>query len=94
MEYTSYNSKIRIKQVSLTAKEAAQLRKIITLAEGLLVDAGKISTGKSAASGRRRTGKELETFRKMLKQERKSGASVSALAKKHGVTPSYIYQIG
>jgi transposase-like protein len=30
----------------------------------------------------------------MLKQERKAGASVAALAKKHGVTPSYIYQIG
>lgn len=80
--------------MSLTTKEAARLRKIITLAEGLLADAGKSSAGKSAGSGRRRTGKELETFRKMLKQERKSGASVSALAKKHGVTPSYIYQIG
>lgn len=80
--------------MSLTTKEAAQLRKIITLAEGLLADAGKITSGKSAGGGRRRSGKELEAFRKMLKQERKSGASVSALAKKHGVTPSYIYQIG
>lgn len=85
--------------MSLTAKETAQLRKIIALAEGLLANAGKTpvgkkNVGKSAANGRRRTGKELESFRKMLKQERKSGASVSALAKKHGVTPSYIYQIG
>lgn len=80
--------------MSLTTKEVAQLRKIITLAEGLLANAGKIPVGKSAGNGRRRSGKELETFRKMLKQERKSGASVSALAKKHGVTPSYIYQIG
>jgi len=85
--------------MSLTAKETAQLRKIIALAESLLTNAdkpsaGKNSGGKSAANGRRRTGKELESFRKMLKQERKSGASVSALAKKHGVTPSYIYQIG
>ncbi len=81
-------------QVSLSTKEVAQLRKIIVLAEGLLANAGKTPAGKSAANGRRRSGKELEAFRKMLKQERKSGASVSALAKKHGVTASYIYQIG
>jgi hypothetical protein len=80
--------------MSLTTKEIAQLRKIISLAESLLANAGKTSAGKSGVNARRRSGKELEAFRKMLKQERKSGASVSALAKKHGVTPSYIYQIG
>jgi hypothetical protein len=82
--------------MSLTTKEIAQLRKIISLAEGLLAgggSGGKAASAKSGNSGRRRSGKELEAFRKMLKQERKSGASVSALAKKHGVTASYIYQI-
>jgi len=82
--------------MSLTTKEIAQLRKIISLAEGLLAgggSGGKVAAAKSGNSGRRRSGKELEAFRKMLKQERKSGASVSALAKKHGVTASYIYQI-
>ena len=82
--------------MSLTTKEIAQLRKIISLAEGLLTgggSGGKAAAAKSGNSGRRRSGKELEAFRKMLKQERKSGASVSALAKKHGVTASYIYQI-
>ena len=79
--------------MSLTTKEIAQLRKIISLAEGLLAGGGKAVAAKSGNSGRRRSGKELEAFRKMLKQERKSGASVSALAKKHGVTASYIYQI-
>ena len=82
--------------MSLTTKEIAQLRKIISLAEGLLAcggSGGKAAAAKSGNSGRRRSGKELEAFRKMLKQERKSGASVSALAKKHGVTASYIYQI-
>jgi aryl-alcohol dehydrogenase-like predicted oxidoreductase len=82
--------------MSLTTKEIAQLRKIISLAEGLLAggsSGGKATAAKSGNSGRRRSGKELEAFRKMLKQERKSGASVSALAKKHGVTASYIYQI-
>jgi hypothetical protein len=80
--------------MSLTKKEVAQLRKIVSLAEALLANAGKTPAVKSAGVGRRRSGKELENFRKMLKQERKSGASVTALAKKHGVTPSYIYQIG
>lgn len=82
--------------MSLTTKEIAQLRKIVSLAEGLLAgggSGGKAAAAKSGNSGRRRSGKELEAFRKMLKQERKSGASVSALAKKHGVTASYIYQI-
>ena len=82
--------------MSLTTKEIAQLRKIISLAEGLLAgggSGGKAAAAKSGNSGRRRSGKELEAFRKMLKQERNSGASVSALAKKHGVTASYIYQI-
>lgn len=82
--------------MSLTTKEIAQLRKIISLAEGLLAgggSGGKAAAAKSGNSGRRRSGKELVAFRKMLKQERKSGASVSALAKKHGVTASYIYQI-
>ena len=85
--------------MSLTAKEVAQLKKIVAVAEQLIAGAGagggvRAGAAKSGRTGRRRTGKELENFRKMLKQERKSGASVSALAKKHGVTPSYIYQIG
>ena len=43
--------------MSLTTKEAAQLRKIITLAEGLLADAGKITSGKSAGGGNRGVGR-------------------------------------
>lgn len=83
--------------MSLTSKEVAQLKKIIAAAEQLIAGAGtesRAGSARSGRSGRRRSGKELENFRKMLKQERKSGASVAALAKKHGVTPSYIYQIG
>jgi hypothetical protein len=78
--------------MALTAKEIAQIKKIIAAAEQLISGAG--SATRAGRSGRRRSGKELENFRKMLKQERKAGASVAALAKKHGVTPSYIYQIG
>jgi hypothetical protein len=78
--------------MALTTKEIAQIKKIIAAAEQLIAGAG--SDTRAGRSGRRRSGKELENFRKMLKQERKAGASVAALAKKHGVTPSYIYQIG
>ena len=41
----------------------------------------------------RRTGKELEAFKKAIVSERKRGAVVSELAAKFGVTPSYIYQL-
>lgn len=83
--------------MSLTSKEVAQLKKIIAAAEQLIAGAGtdaRTGAARAGRSGRRRSGKDLENFRKMLKQERKAGASVAALAKKHGVTPSYIYQIG
>ncbi len=81
----------------LTTKEVAQLKKIIAAAEQLIAGAGtdaRAGAARAGKSGRRRSGKDLENFRKMLKQERKAGTSVAALAKKHGVTPSYIYQIG
>lgn len=83
--------------MSLTTKEVAQLKKIIAAVEQLIAGAGtdaRAGAARAGKSGRRRSGKDLENFRKMLKQERKAGASVAALAKKHGVTPSYIYQIG
>ena len=39
----------------------------------------------------RRTGKELIAFRAMLKAERKKGVPVAELARKHSITPTYIY---
>lgn len=53
----------------------------------------KSSTSKSSTGGRR-TGKELAAFRKMLKAERKQGVPVADIAQKHGVSLSYIYQLG
>ncbi|MDB5649486.1 MAG: hypothetical protein JWL62_1006 [Hyphomicrobiales bacterium] len=89
--------------MSLSAREIAQLRQIITLAEKLLAKAdvpakkaGK-ATAKAApkaSTGTRRTGKELAAFRKMLKAERKQGLPVADIAQKHGVSLSYIYQLG
>jgi hypothetical protein len=58
---------------------------------------GVKATGKaqSAADGkrRRRTGKELADFRKMLVAERKRGVPVADLAEKHGISAAYIYQL-
>lgn len=86
--------------MSLTAKEMTELKKIIARAKELISKAqggekatAKTSVRRSLPSGRRRTGKELEAFRKILKAERKAGVPVAQIAKKHGITPSYIYQM-
>jgi DNA invertase Pin-like site-specific DNA recombinase len=87
--------------MSLTMKEVAELKKIVARANALIAKAAdgkepksKPSARRTVSSGRRRTGKELEAFRKMLKAERKAGVPVAQLARKHGITPAYIYQMG
>jgi hypothetical protein len=85
--------------MQLNAADAAQLKKIISIAQTLLEKSGekgvKGPRSAGASSTRiRRSGKELSAFRKMLKAERKAGVPVADLAKKHGISPSYIYQLG
>lgn len=88
--------------MQLTASDAAQLKKIIAIAQTLLEKSGDASPkgSRSAAASKgaqgriRRSGKDLASFRKMLKAERKAGVPVADLAKKHGISPSYIYQLG
>ncbi|WP_363346910.1 hypothetical protein [Methylocystis echinoides] len=85
--------------MQLTSADTVQLKKIIAIAETLLKKAGgsQEKGGRSDASHGariRRSGKELAAFRKMLKAERKAGVPVAQLAKKHGISPSYIYQLG
>ena len=92
----------------ISSQDVRQLEKIIALAQELIAkaDGGVKVSGKSAgkavsASARRgktgpanrRTGKELAAFRSMLKSQRKAGVPVAELARKHGVTASYIYQM-
>jgi hypothetical protein len=86
--------------MSLTKSEIQKLRNIVAAAQKLIADAEKGGSSgkpgvKRGAKGpaTRRSGKELEAFRAMLKAERKAGVSVAELAKKHSVTPSYIYQL-
>jgi hypothetical protein len=87
--------------MSLSPREIAQLRKIVSIAETLLAKApsskgGRVKTIESAAKPRRgvrRKGKELVAFRKMILGERKRGTPVTEIARKHGITPNYIYQM-
>ena len=87
--------------MSLTAKEVAELKKIVARANELITKANgkemtkvKSSARRSVSVKNRRSGKELESFKKMLKAERKAGVPVAQIAKKHGITPAYIYQMG
>ncbi len=87
--------------MALSAQEIRVLKQLVAMAQKLLSEASETKSAKKPAKsaktssrGPRRSGKELGAFRAMLKAERKKGASVAALAKKHGVSASYIYQIG
>jgi hypothetical protein len=82
--------------MAIDRKDIEQLKLIIKIAEGLLEKASE--PGNTVPKGgvetrTRRVGKDLATFRKLLKAERKRGVSVAELARQHGVTPSYIYQL-
>ena len=84
--------------MSLSARELTQLKKIIALAQGLIDKAEAASTkekeAKKVSTGRiRRSGKELASFRKMLKAERKRGVPATELAEQHGVSKAYIYTL-
>ena len=45
----------------------------------------------NGSTRKRRTGRELAQFRKMLKAERKKGIPVAEMARKHGISTAYIY---
>jgi hypothetical protein len=86
--------------MSLSPNEITKLKKLISLAQELLATAEPAT--KRAAKGTkpevgkrtRRSGKELAAFRKMLKAERKKGVPVEELARKHGISTTYIYTMG
>ncbi len=84
--------------MQLSKRQQNRLQSIIDSAKQILADAGKAQPKGAKSSGgghptTRRRGTDLVAFKKMLKAERKKGASVADLAHKHGVTPSYIYQM-
>ena len=88
-------------ELALASREVVRLRRIIAQIERVIDDAEKPTRkrNRSSARGRnekreRRTGAELVQFRRMLKAERKRGVPVTKLARKHGITAAYIYQMG
>ena len=83
--------------MQLTKRQQNRLHSIIEIARKVLTEAAKAKPAKSQPGKRvaptRRRGADLVAFKKLIKAERKKGASVAKLAEKYGVTPSYIYQM-
>ena len=82
--------------MQLSKHDISKLKKIIALAEKMISSSAKGSPkAKPSSKGKRirRSGKELVAFRKMLKAQRKKGASVAEMARKHGVSTAYIYTL-
>ena len=87
--------------MSLTIHEVSKLNRIIRLAEKLIEKGSKRSAnGRNGnalrvkgSTRKRRSGRELVHFRKMLKAERKKGIPVAEIARKHGISTAYIYTL-
>lgn len=82
--------------MALTTQDISKLNRIIVLAERLVEKgSAKGRNGKqqraNGSTRKRRTGRELAQFRKMLKAERKKGIPVAEMARKHGISTAYIY---
>ena len=77
--------------MSLSKKQIRSLEKVISIATELLNSPAAAAS--DASTRKRRSGKELIAFRKMLIEARTKGASVAALAKEHGVSAAYVYQL-
>ena len=89
--------------MALDAREIAKLRRIIAISEKLITFSPRPKQGRPASAIQeratklrkrmRRTGNELIEFRQMLKTELKNGIPVAKIAKKHGVSASYVHQL-
>ena len=85
--------------MALVGDEIVQLNRVITALQKIVVQNSKTrhsAFGKPISKQRRRvlrSGKELIAFRKMLVAERKRGVPVVTLAKQHGISTTYIYQL-
>ena len=83
--------------MTLSKRQIRQLENIIASAQAILASAGSTAGSKGRTAARpkrvRRSGKELIAFRKTLKAERRKGTPVADIARKHNVSPAYIYQL-
>lgn len=84
--------------MALTPAQISKLKQLIRLANDLLstdepTKKGASKPRQATEKRRRRSGKELVAFRRMLKSERKKGTPVAELARLHGISTAYIYSI-
>lgn len=80
--------------MSLTPIQLQRLQRVMESLKRIVADGGTPASQEiSTTAHRRRSGKELAAFRKALAAERRRGTPVSELAQRHGVSPSYIYQL-
>jgi hypothetical protein len=83
------------------SQQMKRIERIISIAQRLITDTPKPRRGRQSngtgrvrtAKRRRRSGKELKVFRQMLRTQRKKGVPVAQLARKHGISTAYIYQL-
>lgn len=82
--------------MSLSPREIAELRKIVSIAIKILAEATtpqKRAKIAASATRPRRKGSELVAFRPTVLAERKRGVPFTEIVRKHGITPNHIYQI-
>jgi hypothetical protein len=91
----------------LSTRELAVLRALAAACQKLVEEAEvgdgpegaqKLTARSRAATGRRprrirRTGQELQDFRRMLLDERRKGTPVAELARKYNISTAYIYNL-
>lgn len=85
----SVNTANKLRKIASSLEELATAIEAAT-AHQMSFPAGN---GKSASPRKRRTKKEAAALKKLLKTERKAGVPVAELAKKHGISPAYIYML-
>jgi DNA invertase Pin-like site-specific DNA recombinase len=88
---TSVQFLFRIK-MSLNRAELIQLKAVVNALQKIIATNGA-DGARSKPKRLRRSGKELSAFRKMLRTERKNGVPVATLARRHGISTTYIYQL-
>lgn len=86
--------------MALNAQELSELKDLLARVQKLVDKASRNARAQREAPShvspsprRRRSGSDLVRFRRTLKAERKAGVPVADLARKYGVTASYIYQL-
>ena len=79
--------------MQLSRKQVGQFKRLVELVQQISSGMNDKEPRAKVSARTRRSGKDLVAFKKLIKAERKKGVPVAALAEKHGVTTSYLYQL-